>query len=125
MSFGSEVLRLLDERGHDAAWLAGKTGIARSTISNWTTKADTVPKPSSVAAVALALGVPVESLAASAGYTMTASKSDGERQRRLEALAEGSPRVAKVMMQIGDLDARRQDEVLSMLEAYLATHRHR
>ena len=125
MSFGSEVLRLLDERGHDAAWLAGKTGIARSTISNWTTKADTVPKPSSVAAVALALGVSVESLAASAGYTMTASKSDGERQRRLEALAEGSPRVAKVMLQISDLDARRQDEVLSMLEAYLATHRHR
>lgn len=123
MSFGTKVRELLDERGHDAAWLAKQTQIAKSTISNWMTNANAVPKPSSVAAVAQALDVPIEELAPAAGYTMMPSADNGNRARRLAALSETSPRVARVALRIADLDVRRQDEVLSMLEGYFLIRR--
>lgn len=120
-AFGLKVKELLDARGKDAAWLAIQTGIANSTISNWLTDPKVQPKPSSVTKVASAFGVSVDELAAAAGYAIRASKDDGERAARRNALLASSPRWEDALDRLAQKPAHHQDVALSMLEAYLAT----
>lgn len=120
-AFGLKVQELLNARGKDASWLANETGIANSTISNWLTHPTVQPKPSSVEKVALAFGVSVDDLAASAGYVIRQSKDNDERAARRNALMTSSPRWGNALDRLAQKPAYHQDVALSMLEAYLAT----
>lgn len=119
--FGLKVQELLAAAGKDAAWLAIQTGIANSTISNWLNSPKVQPKPSSVAKVAAAFGVTIDDLAASAGYVIRQSKSNGEREARREALVASSPRWEHALDRLAEKSAHHQDVALSMLESYLGS----
>lgn len=119
-AFGNRVWELLQARQRDASWLAAQTGIAHSTISNWLTNPkDVQPKPSSVARVAKALGVPTDDLSAAAGYIIRISRSDDERAARMAALLDQSPRYGSALERLARKSAYHQDIALSMLESYL------
>lgn len=120
-TFGIRVRELLEAHGRDASWLHVQTGIAHSTISNWFTKDDVTPKPSTVAKVAKAFGVEVDTLAQAANYVIRLSKDGDERARRRSALIEASPRWQRSIDRLARVSAHQQDVALSMLEAYLST----
>jgi len=120
-AFGLKVQELLRANGKDAAWLAVRTGISNSTISNWLTDSDVQPKPSSVEKVAAAFGVSVDDLAVAAGYVIRQSKDNDERTARRDALLTTSPRWQSALDRLAGKPAYHQDVALSMLESYLAT----
>jgi transcriptional regulator with XRE-family HTH domain len=120
-AFGLKVQELLRANGKDAAWLAVRTGISNSTISNWLSDPKVQPKPSSVERVAAAFEVSVDELAESAGYVIRQSKDNDEREARRNALLANSPRWQSALDRMAQKPAYHQDVALSMLESYLAT----
>lgn len=118
-AWGTKVGDLLRERGKSQKWLAEETGIARSTITNWLANPSVRPDPANVAKVAKAFGLKARDLAPYAGYTITESRTDAERQARIAAI-EASPRLAHGIDLLRGLKPRDQDTVLSMIEG-LAT----
>jgi len=120
-AWGSKVRELLDSKGHKPAWLAEAAGVSRSTVANWLNNEDgVVPKPLQVAKVAKAFGLKTRDLAPYAGYPISASADDTERTARRAALQE-SPRVSQFLDGLDRLNARDQDTVISMLEAFIAS----
>lgn len=122
--FGVKVQELLLAAGKDASWLAARTGIANSTISNWLSDPKVQPKPSSVSKVANAFGVTIDELAPAAGYVLRQSADDSERTARIDALLATSPRWENALTRLAKKPAYHQDVALSMLEAYIATIPH-
>lgn len=120
-AFGLKVQELLRANGKDAMWLATRTGISNSTISNWLTNPKVQPKPSSVERVAAAFGASVDELAEAAGYVIRLSRDDSEREARRNSLPNSSPRWATALDRLAQKPAYHQDVALSMLESYLAT----
>lgn len=78
------------------------------------------PKPLQVAKVAKAFGLKTRDLAPYAGYPITASADDTERTTRRAALSE-QPRVVQFLAGLDRLNAKDQDTVLSMLEAFISS----
>lgn len=122
--WGLRIKELLAEQKKTPSWLAQRSGIARSTISNWLNNPNGVtPKPEHVAKVAKALGTTTRELAPYAGYPIINSSDVGERQARINAIA-ASPRLAKAAEDIAkELSARDQDTVLSMIETFISSRR--
>jgi len=114
-AWGTKVLELLRQHGKSQKWLADEAGIARSTITNWIADTAVVPTPKNVAVVAKAFGMKARDLAPYAGYVVTESKSDADRQARIAAI-EASPRLARGIDLLRGLSPRDQDTVLSMIE---------
>jgi transcriptional regulator with XRE-family HTH domain len=120
-AWGLRVRELLDEAGEKPSWLAKRAGVSRSTVTNWLNNPDGVtPKPLQVAKVAKAFGIKTRDLAPFAGYPIHASADDTERTVRRAALQE-SERVRTVLDGLDKLNARDQDTVLSMLEAFITS----
>lgn len=114
-AWGTKVGELLRQHGKAQKWLADETGIARSTITNWLANPSVRPDPKNVALVAKAFGMKARDLAPYAGYTITDSKSDADREARIAAI-EASPRLARGIDMLRGLKPRDQDTVLSMIE---------
>lgn len=119
--WGLKVRELLDQKGKKPGWLAAEAGISRSTVANWLNNPDGVtPKPLQVAKVAKAFGLKTRDIAPYAGYPIHASADDTERTVRRAALKD-SPRVSQLLDGLDRLNARDQDTVISMLEAFIAS----
>lgn len=126
--FGLKVFEVLDRIGQDAAWLSAQTGITQAAISKWKLDPKRQPKPSSVKRIAKVFesyGVSFEELADAAGYSLVASSSASEREERLLMLMRANPRIAKLWDKTQLLSPDEQDEMLSMVEAWLMTRRGR
>lgn len=120
-AWGLKVREMLDTKGKNAAWLAKAAGVSRSTVANWLNNEEGVtPKPLQVAKVAKAFEMKTRDLAPYAGYPISASADDTERSARRAALQE-SPRVSQLLDGLDRLNARDQDTVISMLEAFIAS----
>jgi transcriptional regulator with XRE-family HTH domain len=120
-AWGLKVRELLDQKHENAAWLAKAAGVSRSTVANWLNNEEGVtPKPLQVAKVAKAFGLKTRDLAPYAGYPIHASASDTERTAR-RATLQDSPRVSQLLDGLDRLNARDQDTVLSMLEAFITS----
>ena len=122
-AWGSKVRELLGTHDMTPAELARAIHAARSTVTNWMNNPRGVtPSPLMVAKTAKAFGVKTRDLAPFAGYPIVASADDTERTIRRAALQE-SPRVAAVLNGLDRLNAKDQDTVISMLEAFIASRR--
>ena len=120
-AWGLKVAELLSQHKRKPSWLAKEAGVSRSTVGNWLNNPDGVtPKPLQVAKVAKAFGLKTRDLAPFAGYPINASANDTERTARRAALQE-QPRVSRLIDGLDRLNARDQDTVLSMLEAFIAS----
>jgi transcriptional regulator with XRE-family HTH domain len=124
--FGSKVREILERSNLNAEWLHNQTGLTKSTISDWMTKADVTPRPGTVKRVAKALapyGASYEELSEAAGYAFVASADESEREARRREAVRANPRVGRHIDRILALDARRQDEWLSFDEAWHISQR--
>lgn len=120
-AWGSKLRELLADAGQRPSWLAKTAGVSRSTVGAWLNNPDGVqPKPLQVAKVAKAFGLKTRDLAPYAGYPITASADDTERTTRRAALSE-QPRVVQFLAGLDRLNAKDQDTVLSMLEAFISS----
>lgn len=127
-AFGKKIREILKRIDKNEQWLSERTRISKATISEWSSNADRIPSPASVKAVVLVLepfGVNVDELYEAAGYHLVQSKSGSHRMERLERLAATHPRVLDQMEKISNLSPPDQDEVVSLLEAWYATRRHK
>ena len=122
-AWGLKIRELLDQKQEKPAWLAKTAGVARSTVTNWLNNPDGVmPKPLQVAKVAKAFGMKTRDLAPFAGYPVHAPADDTERTIRRAELRE-TPRAAAMLNGLEQLNARDQDTVMSMVEAFIASRR--
>lgn len=122
-AWGSKVQELLDDKKMKPSELAKEIKSARSTVTNWLNNPEGVtPKPLMVAKVAKAFGMKTRDLAPFAGYPVVASADDTERTARRAELRE-SPRAAAMLDGLEKLNARDQDTVMSMVEAFIASRR--
>jgi ParB-like chromosome segregation protein Spo0J len=122
-AWGSKVQELLDARSKRPSWLAKEIHAARSTVTNWLQNPEGVtPTPLMVAKVAKAFEMKTRDLAPYAGYPVHASMDDTERTARRAELRE-SPRAAAMLNGLEQLNARDQDTVMSMVEAFIASRR--
>lgn len=122
-AFGAKVHDILAANNKDAAWLSSETGISRAGISEWKTDPHRVPKPASLKLVAKALapfGVTFDELAEAAGYAIVASKDMSEREERMLNFLRSHPRAPRVWERVQQLSPEKQDEVLSLVETWLA-----
>jgi hypothetical protein len=127
-NFGTKVHEILARIGKDPAWLAAETGITPAAISKWKLDPNRTPKASSVKRVAKALaphGVTLEELADSAGYSIIGSTTMTEREDRLLEFMRSQPRAPRVWDRMQLLTPAEQDEVLSLIEAWMTTRRRR
>jgi transcriptional regulator with XRE-family HTH domain len=114
---------LLGEHHMRPSELAKEIKVARSTVMNWLNNPEGVtPKPLMVAKVAKAFDLKTRDLAPFAGYPVVASADDTERTARRAELRE-SPRAAAMLNGLEQLNARDQDTVMSMVEAFIASRR--
>ena len=124
-TFGIFILETLAAHGKNAAWLAEQIGVRPQTVSAWKTKADRNPKPAIAYKVARIFeqefGISHDRTAQAAGYPFRFSDTPDEQSRRLNDLAAASPRAARNFTRIAKLPSREQDEVLSIIEAWMAT----
>ena len=122
-AWGMKIQELLDEKDMRPAELASEIKVARSTVMNWLNNPNGVtPKPLMVAKVAKAFGKLTRDLAPYAGYPVIASADDTERTIRRAELRE-SPRAAAMLNGLEQLNARDQDTVMSMVEAFITSRR--
>ena len=122
-AWGMKIQELLDEKDMRPAELASEIKVARSTVMNWLNNPNGVtPKPLMVAKVAKAFGKLTRDLAPYAGYPVIASADDTERTIRRAELRE-TPRAAAMLNGLEQLNARDQDTVMSMVEAFIASRR--
>lgn len=120
-AWGLKVQELLTQHDKKPSWLAKAAGVSRSTVGSWLNNPDGVqPKPLQVAKVAKAFGLKTRDLAPFAGYPINASADDTERTARRAALSE-QPRVVQFLDGLDRLNAKDQDTVLSMLEAFISS----
>ncbi len=122
-AWGLKIKELLDTNHKKPSWLAHEIKAARSTVANWLNSTEGVtPKPLMVAKVAKAFGLKTRDLAPYAGYPIHVSMDDTERTARRTELRE-SPRASAMLNGLEQLNARDQDTVLSMVEAFIASRR--
>lgn len=122
-AWGLKIQELLDAQQMSPSDLAKEIRAARSTVTNWLNSTEGVtPKPLMVAKVAKAFGLKTRDLAPYAGYPINASADDTERTTRRAALQE-QPRVSAFLDGLDRLNAKDQDTVLSMLEAFVTSRR--
>ena len=122
-AWGSKVQELLDANHKKPSWLAHEIRAARSTVSNWLNNPEGVtPSPLMVAKVAKVFGLKTRDLAPYAGYPISASLDDTVRTARRTELRE-SPRAAAMLDGLEQLNARDQDTVMSMVEAFITSRR--
>jgi hypothetical protein len=122
-AWGLKIQELLDTNNMKPSALAKEIKAARSTVTNWLNSSEGVtPKPLMVAKVAKAFGLKTRDLAPFAGYPIHVSMDDTERTIRRAALRE-SPRAEAMLNGLEQLNARDQDTVMSMVEAFIASRR--
>lgn len=130
--FGSKVRSLLAAHNLTAEWLSEQTGITKSTISDWMTKTEVSPRPSTVRKVVKAFKGHVKdlhqlatALAEAAGYAFVASENETEREARRREAMRADPRLARHIDHLIALDGEHQDDFYSFSEAWNGTSRRR
>ena len=113
-AFGLKVQELLRVNGKDAAWLAVRTGISNSTISNWLTDPDVQPKPSSVEKVAAAPAANVNAPLTGAAL-LRKQLADAEAAEAAEAAATAAAPVEAPVEPLVETTSQNVDDVLAEL----------
>lgn len=108
----------LDTRGWDGKTAAQEIGVQPGTISKWLRR-KTPPEMKGLVAIGRAFGMPTEDLIVAAGYPVTASESDADRENRRLALLSAMPRFAEIIDRVARMPPERQDAYLSVIEAML------
>lgn len=108
----------LRARGWGGTVAAEKIGVQPGTISKWR-KRKTPPEMRGLIAIARAFGLPTEDVIVAAGYDVSASDSDADRENRRLALLAAMPRFAEIMDRVARLSPERQDAYLSVIEGML------
>jgi transcriptional regulator with XRE-family HTH domain len=108
----------LASRGWDGKTAAGKIGVQPGTISKWLRR-KTPPEMKGLVAIGRAFGIPTEDVIVAAGYPVTASETDADRENRRLALLAAMPRFAEIIDRVARMPPDRQDAYLSVIEAML------
>ena len=108
----------LSARGWSGATAAEKIGVQPGTISKWLRR-KTPPEMKGLVAIGRAFKMPTEDLIIAAGYPVTASESDADREDRRLALLAAMPRFAQIIDRVARMPPERQDAYLSVIEAML------
>lgn len=126
--FGNKIKALLDGIGRNEQWLSDQTGIAKSTISEWGSNPDRIPKPPTMHKLVKLFtpyGIDPDEIYEAAGYRMVESQSANERMQRLERLAATDPSVLDQMENIAQLPPPDQEEIVRLLDAWFTARRRR
>jgi transcriptional regulator with XRE-family HTH domain len=105
-------------RGWNGKTAAEKIGVGEAAISKWLRR-KTPPEMKGLVAIGRAFGMPTEDLIVAAGYPVTASESDADRENRRLALLSAMPRFAQIIDRVARMPPDRQDAYLSVIEAML------
>ncbi len=108
----------LDARGWDGKTAAEKIDVQPGTISKWLRR-KTPPEMKGLVAIGRAFGIPTEDVIVAAGYPVTASETDADRENRRLALLSAMPRFAEIIDRVARMPPDRQDAYLSVIEAML------
>lgn len=108
----------LRARGWDGKTAAEKIDVQPGTISKWLRR-KTPPEMKGLVAIGRAFGIPTEDVIIAAGYPVTASETDADRENRRLALLSAMPRFAEIIDRVARMPPERQDAYLSVIEAML------